>query len=99
MPWSDADLTKLPPDLRRDLRGFIEHGRLPPPWLAAVLANDLRGFIEHQRTDGTKLVRALWTVLEHAPLECQGSMRAVLAWTQRGGMLSRHDPTMTERLQ
>jgi hypothetical protein len=38
-------------------------------------------------------------VLEHAPLECQGSMRAVLAWTQRGGMLSRHDPTMTERLQ
>jgi hypothetical protein len=94
MSWSDVDLTILPPRTAREVRGFVEHGRLPNPSLTAILCNDLRGYFEHRDIDRLHHLYLIWRVMEFAPAESWGSMQAVRDWTRRGGLLLRADPLL-----
>lgn len=77
----DLNYTDLPAQHRGGIRRWIEEGRLPGGFLAAVLSNDLTESVQRADSDSLRVIREIchW-LYNNAPGPCWGSPGAVKAW-------------------
>ncbi len=69
------------------VRAYIETGRLPGGFLAAVITNDFRGAACKADPPNYACLRE-WAQFFYceAPRDCHGSLELMDAWVERGGL-------------
>jgi len=68
------------------VRSYIEEGRPLGGFLRALFSNDLKGAFGRADINNTACMR-FWVewLINHAPVQCQGSEEAVDKWIRAGG--------------
>lgn len=80
-------LVELPDYMRRPMQEWIEEGKIQGGFLMSVLENDLHLAVKRaDSTNSRRLLDYIDYLLGHAPHNCWGTPRKVLAWHQIGGL-------------
>jgi hypothetical protein len=84
---ADADWTDIPDHLRYSLRAYVERGRVPGAFLAAVLMNDGYEMVMRGTMPDIGTLRAIIQFCHrHLPPECFGSPEKLADWEHFGGL-------------
>jgi hypothetical protein len=82
-----ADWTLIPDHLRYSLRAYAERGRVPGPFLTAILMNDGHEMVTRAPKLTLAELRAIVAFCDaYLPRECFGRPEKVADWEYFGGM-------------
>lgn len=82
-----ADWTLIPDHLRYSLRAYAERGRVPGPFLTAILMNDGHEMVTRAPKLSLAELRAIVAFCDaYLPRECFGRPEKVADWEYFGGM-------------
>lgn len=83
-----ADFSSIPEELRGPLVRYIDEGLNPGCWLCHIIVSDiyaaaLNAPLSHRPAIGHVAV----FLLQHAPADCYGNVRALQRWLDTGGAI------------
>lgn len=86
----DAEVLRLPLDMRDGFTNYVRYGVPPGHFLLAILSNDLAEACGRADLDNRyRLFDYVFVLHNHVPAECWGDAEAVREWIAKGAELRR----------